>query len=175
MPQLLPGVDREIARKLENSYKKKGITVHTSTDATAVPLENFELVLLCIGRAIFTQQMGLERIGLKTEKGKIIVDEYLRTNAQNIFAAGDCTGKLMLAHFAAYQGNIAARNIAHPDDLIKADNTTIPSCIFTDPEIASVGLSEEDVRAAGIEVEVNKFDFLGSGMARILDETEGFI
>jgi dihydrolipoamide dehydrogenase len=81
----------------------------------------------------------------------------------------------MLAHFAAYQGRVAAENIAHPANPKRANNTVVPSSIFTDPEIATVGLSEEEALAKGTEIRVSKFDFLGSGMARIMDEFEGFI
>ena len=175
MPQLLPGVDKEVARKLENIFKKKGIKINTNTDATTVDLNNYDLVLLCIGRAANTQSLGLDKLGIKLERNKIAVDEYLKTNVNNIYAAGDCTGKIMLAHFAAYQGRIAAQNLAQPQNPKKADNTSIPNCIFTDPEIASVGISEEEAQNKGIEIKINKFDFLGSGMARIMDETDGFI
>lgn len=175
MPQILPGEDMEIARKLENIFKKKGIKVNTNTDATTVDLKDYELALLCIGRAARTSDLGLEKIGVNLERGKIVVDEYLRTSVNNIFAAGDCTGKVMLAHFAAYQGRIAAENIAHPQNLKQTVNSNIPNCMFTDPEIASVGLNEESARNKGIDVKINKFDFLGSGMARIMEETEGFM
>lgn len=175
MPQLLPGEDREVARKLETLFKKKNIKVNTDTDAQSLDLKDYELVLLCVGRIPRTQDLGLEKLGLNLEKGRIIIDDYLKTNIPNIYAAGDCTAKIMLAHFSAYQGRIAAENIAHPDRPKKMDGTNIPNCIFTDPEIARVGLTEENARDQGIDIKVNKFDFLGSGMARILDETEGFI
>lgn len=174
-PQLLPGVDREAARKLEASFKKKGIEVSTETDAKTVDLGKFDLALLCIGRAPNTAGTGLQEAGVELERGRIIVDEYLRTAIPNIYAAGDCTGKTMLAHFAAYQGEIAAGNIKHPDNLKKADNCDIPNCIFTEPQIAAVGLNEEQARAGNFDVRVSKFDLMGSSMARILDEAEGFI
>lgn len=175
MPQLLPGVDKEAAKKLESAFKKKGIKINTNTDATTVSLNDFNLALLCIGRAPNTKNLDLEKLGVKLEGNKILVDEYLKTSVDNIFAAGDCTGKVMLAHYAAYQGEIAAENIAHPDNPKKADNTNVPNCIFTDPEIASVGISEEEAQVKGIEIKINKFDLLGSGMARIMDEADGFI
>lgn len=168
MPQLLPGEDNEAARKIEVIFKKKGIIVNTGTDAATCDLGNYSLVLACVGRSPLTAGMGLEKIGLNIERGRIVTDEFLRTNISNIFAAGDCTAGYMLAHFAAYQGGLAAENIANPGNLRKCDNRNIPSCIFTDPEIASVGLKD-------VSLQVNKFEFLGSGMARILDETEGFI
>ena len=81
----------------------------------------------------------------------------------------------MLAHFAAYQGIIAAENIAQSDKPRKADNANIPNCVFTDPEIASVGINEDAAKDKGMDVNIHKFDFLGLGMARIADETEGFL
>ena len=175
MLQLLPGEDKEVARKLEAIFKKKGIKVSTQTDASSVNTNDFELVLVSVGRIPRTEGLELEKLGIKTEKGRVVVDEYLRTNIPNIFAAGDCTGGKMLAHFAAYQGCIAANNIIQPDLLKKVDVGAVPNCIFTDPEIASVGMSEEQACAKGTDTEAKKFDFLGSGMARILDETDGFI
>ena len=138
-------------------------------------MASYELVLVCVGRQANTEGLGLESAGVKVERGRIIVDDYLKTNIPNIYAVGDCTGKIMLAHFAAYQGQIAAHNIAQPSNLKKADNQIVPNCIFTDPEIASVGINEEAAKTKGIEIKIHKFDFLGSGMARILEETDGFI
>jgi dihydrolipoamide dehydrogenase len=175
MPQLLPGEDREVAKKIESLFKKKGIKVNTNTDANTLNAAGYNLILVCVGRAPKTEGLGLEKIGIKLDKSKILVDEYLKTNIDNIYAAGDCTGKTMLAHFAAYQGITAAENIAHPEKPKKADNTNIPNCVFTDPEIASVGLSEDIARGEGMDISIHKFDFLGSGMARITDETDGFI
>lgn len=175
LPQLIPGADLEIAKKLEIIFKKKNIKVNTNTDAKSLSLDGFDLILVCVGRSANSQILGLEKIGVKLDKGKILVDEFLKTNIDNIFAAGDCTGKYMLAHYAAYQGCIAAENIASGLSLNKADNKNVPSCIFTDPEIAFIGLSEQEAVSRGLEIKVNKFDFLASGMARILDETEGFI
>ena len=175
MPQLLPGEDSELARKLESIFKKKGIGVNTNTDAGNFNFDNYDLVLLCVGRTPNLTDLGLEKIGVKLEKGRVIVDDYLSTNIPGIYAAGDCTGILMLAHFAAYQGCLAAENIANPSCRKKADNIDIPNCIFTDPEISSVGLNEEKARTQGLDIKINKFDFLGLGMARIMEETEGFI
>ncbi len=174
-PQLLPGIDKEVARKLETIFKKKSVKVATNTDARNLDLKHYDLVLLCIGRTPVTEGLGLNELGIKSEKSRIVVDEYLRSSIPNIYAAGDCASKICLAHFAAYQGCIAAENIADPEHIKKADLSAIPSCIFTDPEIGSVGLTEDEVKGKDIDIKVNKFDFLGSGMARILDETDGFI
>ena len=173
MPQLLPGADLEIAKKLEVVFKKKKIAVSTSIDAQTLDLNNFEQVLVCVGRKPYLE--GLEVLGIATNKSGVIVDDYLRTSVENVYAAGDCTGKFMLAHYASYQGICAAENIAKPASPGKADNTIVPACIFTSPEIASVGLNEQQAVQAGSKIKINKFDFLKSGMARIQDETEGFI
>lgn len=175
MPQLLPGEDKEVARKLELIFKKKGIKVNTNTDAATLDLNAFDLILVCVGRMPNTEGMNLDKIGVKLDRSKIVVDDYLKTSIPNIYAAGDCTGKILLAHYAAYQGRIAVNNLAKPDSAVKADNTCVPGCIFTEPEIASVGLSEESAGNKGLDIKVKRFDFAGSGMARILDETEGFI
>jgi len=174
MPQLLPGADKEIAKKIEIVLKKKGIKVNTASDASTLDLNNYAKVLVCVGRAPETSGLGLEEAGVKTEKNLIVVNEYLETSASNIYAAGDCASPVMLAHYAAYQGRVAAGNVVKKRSH-KADNPVIPSCIFTEPEIAGVGMNEDEAKAVGLEVNVHKFDFLGSGMARIIEETEGFI
>jgi len=175
MPQLLPQEDKEIAKKLESIFRKKGIKINTDTDAKAINLDNYDSALLCVGRKPELGNLDFKKIGVKTEKGRIITDEYMNTNIPTIYAAGDCTGGKLLAHFAAHQGVIAARNIAQSNVARQIEPHLVPSCIFTDPEIASVGICEDEARNRGISIKSSKFDFLGSGMARILDETEGFI
>lgn len=175
LPQLLPGVDKDLAKKLELSYKKKGIKVNTGADALAADFNSFDKVLLCIGRTPVTGDLGLEGIGVELERGRIKINDYLGTNIPNIYAAGDCTGKIMLAHYAAYQGELAVHNMFNFESRIKADNQVVPGCIFTDPEIAVVGLDEIAAQEKGYRTKIHKFDFLSSGMARIQEETEGFI
>jgi dihydrolipoamide dehydrogenase len=175
MPQLLPSFDREIAKKIETIFKKRGIKVNTNTDAQNLDLKSYDLILICVGRHPLIEDLGLEKLNLRLENGRILVDEYLKTDVPNIYAAGDCASKTMLAHYAAYQGEIAAENIMGPLNPKKADNANIPNCIFTDPEIASIGLTEDEATNKNISVEINKFDFKASGMARILEEDEGFI
>ncbi len=175
MPQLLPQEDREVARKLEAVFKKKGIKINTGTDARTINLDNYDSALLCIGRAADFGNLDLKRIGIQLERNRIVTDEYLNTNIPNIFAAGDCTGLKLLAHFAAHQGLTAAKNIAAPGHCKQIESQLIPNCIFTDPEIASVGITEDEAKKRGIKLKSSKFDFLGSGMARILEEAEGFI
>jgi len=174
LPMLLPGGDKEIARKIEVIFKKKGIKVYTNADLAAIDLKIYEKVLVCVGREPEFGGLGLENLGIKLDKGGIAVDDYLRTSVDNIYAAGDCAAKVMLAHYASYQGVAAVENIVSGNNR-KADNHIIPACIFCDPEISSVGLTEENARAFGIVVKVQKFDFRASAMARIIEESEGFI
>ena len=174
LPMLLPGEDKEIARKIEVIFKKKEIKVYTNADLSVVDLNTYEKILVCVGREPNISGLGLEKLGIKLEKKGIAVDDYLRTNVPNIYAAGDCTAKVMLAHYAAYQGVAAVENMISGDKY-KADNPVVPACVFSDPEISSVGLNEEKAQAAGLAVKVHKFDFRASAMARIIDEPEGFL
>ncbi len=174
MPHLLPGEDKEVARKLEVIFGKKGIQVITGADIVAMDLESYSRVLVCVGRTPNTAGLGLEALGVKLENGRIVVDDYLKTNVANIYAAGDCASRLMLAHYASYQGKSAVENMVS-NNAHKADNKIVPACVFTEPQISSVGLNEENAVSSGIALEVHKFDFRASGAAWIIDETEGFI
>lgn len=173
--RLLPCEDKEVSKKLESLFKRKEIKVITNAEVSDLDINNYELVLAAVGRAARIENLGLEKIGIETEFGAIKTDEYLRTNIAHIFAAGDCTGQIMLAHFAAYQGKTAAENVIFGDNPRPCANSVVPNCIFTDPQVASVGINEEKAELKGLKIRINKFDFLGSGMARILDEKDGFI
>ncbi|MBU0504307.1 MAG: dihydrolipoyl dehydrogenase [Candidatus Omnitrophota bacterium] len=174
-PQVLPEYDLDVANRIKGLLEKKGVEINTSTNAADINLQNFDLVLVCIGRIPMTAGLGVEKVGVILEGGRIKVDQYLKTNIPNIYAAGDCIGQAMLAHYAAYQGKCLAVNLASANELKKAVSSNIPSCVFTDPEIASTGLSEEGARKAGFEVKIYKRDFISSGMAKILSETDGFM
>ena len=172
--QLLPVEDREIARKIEALFKKKGIQVVTQAQITDFNLADYSRVLVCVGRMANISGLGLDGLGVKIENNRILVDDYLRSSQSNIYAAGDCTSKIMLAHYAAYQGKLAVENmfLENPQ---KANNLVVPACVFTQPQIASVGLNQESAQQAGLLVKIHKFDFRASAMAHIIEETEGFI
>lgn len=175
MPQLLPNEDPEIAKKLETLFKKKGIDVNTGTDIKAVDISPYDCVLVAVGRKPDASGLGLEELGVKFDKGKVVTNEYLMTDLPGIYAAGDCTGRVMLAHYASYQGRRIAENIAHPQEAKKCDEQNVPNCIFTDPEVASVGMTEKQALERNIAVDIKMADFRSCGMAYVLDETEGFI
>ncbi|MDD5108939.1 MAG: dihydrolipoyl dehydrogenase [Candidatus Omnitrophica bacterium] len=174
IPNILAGQDNDVVRKIEVIFRKKSIEVITGVDIATLALQNYSRVLVCVGRAPNTSGLGLEGLGIKLENGRIIVDDYLKTNVDNIYAAGDCTSRIMLAHYASYQGRAAVENMVL-NNKHKADNSVVPSCVFTDPQIASVGLNEDRAVATGISVKAYKFDFRACGMAWIIDEVEGFI
>ncbi|MDD5465111.1 MAG: dihydrolipoyl dehydrogenase [Candidatus Omnitrophica bacterium] len=174
MPFLLPGEDMDIARKIEVIFKKKGIQVTCGADIANFNLEDYSRILVCVGRTANTAGLGLENLGVELANNRIIVDDYLQSSVAGIYAAGDCASKIMLAHYAAYQGRAAVENMVS-NNKHKADNKIVPACIFTEPQIASVGLNEENALAAGLSVKVHKFDFRANAMARIIDEAEGFI
>jgi len=175
MPQLLPGEDSQTARKLEGIFRKKGIDINIKDENLPKDLDNFDLVLVCVGRSANTEVPGLSQAGVLLDGSRVVTDEYLKTNLENIYAAGDCTSKIMLAHFAGYQGRLAVNNIFTKESPKKIDYLSVTNCIFTDPEVASVGLSEENALKNGMDIAVKKFDFMGLGLARIIDETQGFL
>lgn len=173
LERILITEDKEVSLKLQMLFKKRGIEIFTGKDFSTLDLKQFERVLLCVGRNANVEDLGLEGAGVQYEKNRICVDEYLRTNIANIYAVGDCNGNYQLAHVAAYQGRLAIENMLGKNK--KCDLNVVPSCIFTNPEIASVGLNYDAARQAGYNVKVGKFSFLGLGMAHIKGETDGFV
>jgi dihydrolipoamide dehydrogenase len=184
--KLIPGQSREASKKLETSLKKNGVDIILSSKVEAVEYAGCmavrisgsrrveaDKVLVCVGRRPNTAGIGLEELGIVTDNGSIPVDGSLRTAVPDIYAIGDCVKGPMLAHRASYDGMLACDNMTGNER--KADYSNIPSCIWTDPEIASVGLTEEAARAAYPEAKVAKFPYLGSGKAYLEGETEGFV
>ena len=169
---LLPGVDKEVARKLEVALKKRGVKVSLETDATALGLENYDKILLCVGRIPSSDCFA--GININKERNKILVNEYLQTNIYNIYSAGDCIGGYLLAHVASYEGRLAVKNMAGGNKE-KLNYKAVPCGIFTNPEIATVGLSEEEARKNNSEIIIKKFDFRGLGMSYVIDEMDGFV
>jgi len=174
-PQILPQEDSEISSYLSRIFKKRGIKIYTSTDIRNMDTSSYEIILVATGRAPFIDGINLENLGVKIDKDKrIIADKYLRTNISNIFCAGDVTNQFMLAHLAAYQGRLLAENLINQKSPQQILTECIAVCIFTYPEVARVGLTEEQARQHG-NIKINKFDFLGLGTSHILGETEGLI
>ena len=132
-----------------------------------------EKCIIAVGRRPVTDGLGLENIDLKTRKGFIEIDEHMETSMPGIFAIGDVTGKTQLAHAASAQGIVAAHNIAGGNT--KMDYGLIPSCVYTKPEIACVGLTEQQAREKGLGIKVGSFPVSSNGRAIIMGETAGMV
>lgn len=184
--RIISNQSREASRKLEMIFKRRGIEVLTSATVEEVvkssPLKlklsagktlESEKILVSVGRVPNTKGLGLEKAQVKTDKGRIVVNEYLQANVSGIYAIGDCVGAPLLAHKASYDAMAACDNIR--GEPRKADYSNIPSCIWTDPEIASVGMTEEEAKAKHPDAKIAKFPYLGSGKAFIEGKTEGFV
>lgn len=187
LPQILPTEDRTIARQLEAIFKKRGIKVFTQKKVqkinpggseVEVILEEGETltaekILVAVGRSLNSSDIGLEKVGVQTEKGKIVVNERMETNIPGVYAVGDVTGKILLAHVAFNQGMVAAQNALGKEAIM--DYRVVPNCIFTSPEVASVGLTEDKAREKGQEVKVGRFNFAANGKAQSMGEAEGMV
>lgn len=187
---VLVGHDREISGELARLMRQKGIDLHLSTRVTAVEgrpgdlrvtaegpqgPRTFEcqLVMNAAGRGPNVEGLGLEVAGVKVSKKGIEVDEYLETSVSGMFAAGDVVGRYMLTPIASYEAKIAAQNAVSAVKE-KPDYRVVPSAVFSDPEVGSVGLTEEQARAAGVPYRVMRYDFADLGAAQLRGETEGF-
>ncbi|MDN5348485.1 MAG: dihydrolipoamide dehydrogenase [Clostridia bacterium] len=188
MPTILPMLDGEISRRMQAVLKKAGVEIKTKIQITGVreaggevvaTLESgeelkAEKVLISIGRRLNTEGLGLDKVGVALgNRGEILVDEYHRTNVAGIYAVGDVTNKAQLAHVASAQGIACVQTILGRPTRVNYD--AVPSCIFTQPEIASVGLTKEAAEERGLNVKVGKFPFMASGKALTIGEAEGFV
>ncbi|RKL61976.1 dihydrolipoyl dehydrogenase [Thermoanaerobacteraceae bacterium SP2] len=189
LPQILPRQDEEIQKELRKILERQGIKIYTSSKVKAIEktedklITTFETqegvkqittdrVLMAAGRKPNTE--AVKDLNLDIQKTGITVDEYLRTNIQNIYAIGDVTGKSMLAHVASHQGITAAKNALGQNK--KMDYKVIPGCIYTSPEVASVGLTEQEARQKYKDnIKIGRFPFIASGKALTLGERQGFV
>ena len=192
LPQLLPIEDEEIAKEFTRQFKKKGIDVYidskvdsaevgdkgvkVSVTASKGKQQTFEVdvVLSATGRRAVTENCGLENTKVKIEKGFVQVDPFMRTAEPNVYAIGDIVPTPALAHCASAEGILAIEHIAGLDPRpINYDH--VPNCTYTDPEVASVGLTEKKARERGYDVKVGKFPFTANSKARILGESGGMV
>lgn len=191
MPHILPREDEEIARELEKIYRKKGLSILTGTQVTAVekarkgikatlqtPKETLQveadLALLAVGITPNTDGIGLEELGVRMEKGRIIVDEFYRTNVPGLYAIGDILPTPALAHVASMEGIICVEKIAGVETQ-PLDYSTVPGCTYCQPEVASMGLTEKAAREKGYDIKVGKFPYTASGKASAIGKNEGLV
>ena len=191
MPRIVPVEDEEVSKQLERSFKKKGMTIMTSSEVTNVDTKGkgckvtvktqkgeeqltCDVVLSAVGVATNLEGIGLEDVGVATDKGKVLVDDYYRTNIPGVHAIGDIVHGPALAHVASAEGIICVEKIAgkSPEPM---NYNNIPGCTYCSPEIASVGYTEQAAKDAGYEVKVGKFPFSASGKAKAAGASDGFV
>jgi len=190
LPRILLPIDEEIARRLTQILKRKGIEILTDCKVKEIKKnhQNLEVlvsttdgekkletekVLLAAGRVPELGNIDVQRLGIELDKGAIKVDEKMRTNIPGIYAVGDVVGKIMLAHVASREGIVAVENISGKEVLM--DYKVVPNCVFSMPEVASVGLTEEEARKENDNIKVSKFPFMANGKALGMGETEGMV
>lgn len=188
LPGILPGIDEEISTAMERHLKKKGVDIVTGAKVLGLQKDNgivceyekngekktaaAEMCVVAVGRKPVSEGIGLEALGVKIQRGFIEVDEFMRTAVPNIYAVGDVTGKVQLAHVASEQGLVAAANIAGKSKKMRYD--IIPSCIYTHPEIATVGLTEKQAAEKGYAVKAGRFPVSANGKSAVMGESVGF-
>ncbi|MFV0604560.1 MAG: dihydrolipoyl dehydrogenase [Niabella sp.] len=197
MPRVVPVEDAEISKELEKNLKKQGIDIMTNSEVTAVDTSGSgvkasiktangeikleaDILLSAVGVAANIEGIGLETLGIKTEKGKIAVDQFYKTNVDGFYAIGDCVPGQALAHVASKEAIICVEAIGNKEGKYKhqpepIDYNNVPGCTYCYPEIASVGYTEQQAKDAGYEVKVGKFPLSASGKASAAGHTEGFV
>jgi dihydrolipoamide dehydrogenase len=188
LPRLLAGIDERTAKQFQKLMEKEGVVVHLGRQATVTDYRDdgvtvrldddteisAEKLLVSVGRRSQAAGIGLEEIGVEiTERGHVVVDEFLRTANPKVWGVGDCIGGLQLAHLASAEGGRAVEN-ALTGKLIPMDRTVVPSCIYTHPEIATVGLNADAAKEAGHQVKLGQARFIGSGKALGEGEPDGY-
>ena len=192
MPNIVPNEDKDISIQLNKSFKKLGINVLTKSSVEKVDFDknndcivsiknesgiekiNCDIVLSAVGVESNIDNIGLEEVGINTENKKIIVDDYYQTNIPGYFAIGDVLKTQALAHVASAEGIICVEKIAG-HDVEKIDYNNIPGCTYCSPEIASVGMTEEEAKKQGYELKIGKFPFTASGKAAAAGHKDGFV
>jgi dihydrolipoamide dehydrogenase len=197
LPAIVPVEDADVSKELEKSFKKQGIDVLVNSEVTNVDTKGngviatvktangevkieADVLLSAVGVQSNIEGIGLEETGIKTEKGKIMVDKYYQTNAPGVYAIGDCVPGQALAHVASKEAIICVENIGYnekkynhqPEPL---DYGNVPGCTYCVPEIASVGMTEKQAKEAGYELKVGKFPLSASGKASAAGHMEGFV
>jgi len=194
LPQILPAEDAEIAAFARKHFERRGIEIHTSASVTALsPAQEtvvatiaaaeggatrqatFDRVILAVGITGNVEDIGLETTAVEVDRGHIVVDEWSRTAEPGVYAIGDVAGPPWLAHKAMHEGVVAVEHAAGVAGVRPMATGNIPGCTYSRPQIASVGFTEEKARAAGYDLRIGHFPFVGNGKAIALGETQGMV
>ena len=191
LPQIIPTEDLELAKSLKGVLEREGIKIFTGAQVGRIEDDSegdklvtvntgegeqkltAELVLVAVGRKPSLEGLGLEGVGIKTERGSIIVNDRMETGVPGIYAAGDAVGGILLAHVASAEGEVAAENALGKDSVM--DYRVVPRCIYTMPEIAAVGLTESQAKEEGLDLKVGRFPFSANSKALISGQRDGFV
>jgi dihydrolipoamide dehydrogenase len=192
LPQALPLEDQAVSQEVERAFKRRRVKIMTSTRVQGIENTNdgvrvtvaavdgkedvleAERTLIAIGVRPNSENIGLEDVSVETERGNIVVDDHMRTNVPGVYAIGDVTGKMALAHVASAQGIIAVETLAG-EETRPLDYDAVPRCTYCQPQVASLGITEAEARERGYDVEVGEFPFRPNGKALALGEREGFV
>jgi dihydrolipoamide dehydrogenase len=191
MDRVVPNEDKDVSKELEKAYTQMGIDIMTGANVQGVddsddPLQvevetddgtehiECDQVLSAVGVVGNVEDIGLETVGVETDGNDIVVDDYYRTNVDGVYAIGDVTGAPWLAHKASHEGILCIENIAG-HDVRPIDKNDIPACTYCQPQIASVGYTEEEAKEEGYDIKVGKFPFKANGKAAALGEQTGFV
>ena len=197
LPRIVPVEDEDVSKELEKIYKKYGIDILVNSEVTSVDTSGngvkasvktatgditleADILLSAVGISSNIENIGLETLGVKTDKNKVVVDQFYRTNVEGIYSIGDCVPGPALAHVSSKEGLVCVENIAfkenkYPHAPEPIDYGNIPGCTYCTPEIASAGLTEKQARDAGYDIKVGKFPLSASGKATGVGHTEGFV
>lgn len=193
LDRILPGMDGEVAKQFQRILEKQGFTFQLSSKVTKVDVAKkggatitvepaaggeaktieADIVLVAIGRRPNTDGLGLDKAGVATDRGRVVIDDHFKTNVPGIYAIGDVVRGPMLAHKAEDEGVAVAEIIAGKHGHVNYD--AIPGIVYTAPEVASIGKTEEELKAAGVAYKVGKFPFTANGRARAIRHTDGFV
>lgn len=191
LPRIVPVEDEEVSKALDKSFKKSGMKILVNSEVTKVDTSGTgcvatvktpdgeikietDIVLSAVGVTTNLENIGLEEVGVKTEKGKVVVDDFYKTNVAGVYAIGDIVKGPALAHVASAEGIICVEKMAgHNPEPLNYNN--LPGCTYCSPEIASVGYTEEAAKKAGYEIKVGKFPFTASGKAKAAGAPDGFV
>ena len=191
LPQIVPNEDEDVSKQLGRSFKKMGMKVMTNASVEQVDTSGkgckvtiktkkgeeqvaCDIVLSAVGVVSNIENIGLEDVGIATDKGKVVVNDHYQTNIPGVWAIGDCVPGPALAHVASAEGIIAVEKMAGMD-VQKLDYGNIPGCTYCSPEVASVGMTEKQAKEAGLDIKVGKFPFSASGKAKAAGHADGFV
>jgi len=190
LPHILPAEDSELAAVLHKALQDEGVQIYanarvtriedTSAGKLAIVMASdgekkieAEQVAIAVGYRPNTEGLGLEEAGIILNRGRIQVNEHMETNVPGIYAAGDCVGRIMLAYVAMAEGEVAAENAVGKQSTMSY--AAVPRCVYTQPELGAVGITEDEARAKNLQIKIGKFPFVANGMATILGERRGLV